>query len=1362
MRIVKRIICVVLSAACVFFTGCNSIIYNGDFRFQSFEPETLPPVFDLNEQVGARIQAVTEEDQERKYDIEGRDAFYILPDHESEPEKIIDFKVLDYTDQGDFIYAYRTPYYGEQASGVLAVQGTAPQKTEDATEKETEEAAGKETEGAGEKGPEGTAEKDTGNDVLVLMSYNPWTRAYKVFYSCILDGGRNKADGADQAETGNSAEKSRVMASRLVRNRQYFIFSGTTAYVYDDQGRELYRNDFGTLISQEASRLKQKAASRGGEKAAELLAKAEVTISDVVMDGMWYVYIPITVELPMEEEGEGDDGNLEENEVVENTTFTTIVACYDLDMGGRDSAVGFYSQNTAWEDQVRCWQTLNTEDANTDEEGIFHSLEDLERYMELYTMDNIKAGLAGKVPDRFSPFRTTNNTLNMELAGVPSLFSSTLYRMSQSNQVKGSCQLTLGQLLEANDWSWKNLRNRWLFYLGIWAAWEGRYQPEIFWRYFDENQRKEMGGAAKESLALLAQGDQGIKNRLNLGMDPGDYLLIPWLAPGNWQQDQNVNQEPFAGQTADGLEAVYAYKTSIYEGAGGRQAVSRYADIELPGQYQSPSHSRPAMEVTARSEEGDLAPVREFSYYETVGQLGEPVREEAGDGESGSDDGQETSGSQPGDSGEAEGDGGPGDFGGGEDSEGESGGSEGGGDSSVQRVVKTIQETLAPYPTGYRLIFPEGTKVNWIEEVDTGEMVAASGELGGIYYTEMEQTEEEADNQEPVKSRIRYNNGRDILWDQNVPGRAVDVGMLYDSNEDPAGGEGTEVVFYVTDEGIKFYRAKNPDGTFDVGAGLFLTLDKLSSPVKSYGVSHYGQETLTGEKTEGQLWVSQEQEDMIREKTEKGRASDTYGADQFCLLNKDQVVVSSLSEGIMLVNLNNGLAISLKSGAYYRAFPYKEADEGGSVSRKFMVVGYDTEEYVYQSSDISRAKCYSMDLDETQRALEGQAMRDHLDSLANGYLDRTHRLSWSQGEGVDKAGSYKILEPDQEEKEADRQARVLFYGSEEDQDLELEHIASQMGFSRISEDTRTYGRWLREKLLDQRKAVREIYELAGLGPGIPFPAQDAELLEKEGLLISAAYEKTLENLLVDLRLSDQAIGNMEPARRQEYRKYQQERQAAKALNDRESQYQDQQKAQDALEKPWDPNMKTEKELASMENMACYETVLGDIRQSFLDQGEDSQWEPYLKDLLGRVSPDSVVNKQEQGLEQFYELTGFSPEIVDRESLLQKLSAMSRIREIEELIVEEKLKTAGYQTSPFREEFKNYQETVFETEEGRRKAFRSAEFYQVIKEMREPLDRAEKKTGRGGWEETLSEILGKCGVGLVLDMDTEKVKKKSEP
>lgn len=259
MRFVKRVFCLLLCASCILFTGCNSILYNGNLKVEPYEPATLPE--NISQQVEEKVEQTQEQQDDEKYQIEGTNAFYILPDHENKPDEIVDFKVLDYQEQEGFIYCYKTPYYGstgEEDVGLTAAKsGIAP---EERTATETE---------------------DTEILVTVLMSYQPATRAYNVFFTR-LEEKDNSGTVSQQVEgigelTGSVSEN-RLMAHKLEKEGLYFLFIGNRAYLFDSSGNQTWTYDYNAVIAQEIEELTKRYGRDG--------YTVETTISDVVMDGL--------------------------------------------------------------------------------------------------------------------------------------------------------------------------------------------------------------------------------------------------------------------------------------------------------------------------------------------------------------------------------------------------------------------------------------------------------------------------------------------------------------------------------------------------------------------------------------------------------------------------------------------------------------------------------------------------------------------------------------------------------------------------------------------------------------------------------------------------------------------------------------------------------------------------------------------------------------------------------------------------------------------------------------------------------------------------------------------------------------------
>lgn len=1256
MRIVKRAICIILAASCAFFTGCNSIVYNGNFKFKSFPPETVPAV---EGKLDHLIEETSDEHNTDKYDIKGTDAFYILPQHENRPDHVIDFKVLDYTQEQGFIYAYLTPYYGQEAGDGLAgagKEGTAPETRTDSTDSSS-----------------------CMMNVLVLMSYHPETRKYRVFYSNTVDASKTeeiavREEGGEELTA--SAHNTTVMANRLVREQQYFIFDGKTAYLYDKEGNELFHKDYSVLIAQESLRLKEKAGNelrktKSASEVQNMIDGAEVSVSDVQMDGFYYVYIPITVELGDADSTEADhreelyEDDISEEEI-ENTVFTTVIACYDMNIGGPDAQVVFHSENTAWEAQKDYWRELHREGGEFEgDSDVFTDQEAAEAYLERYSMNHIKSGMVGNIPDAFSAF--SNRETGIEFAAVSDLFSFELWKMTADNQWNGEVwKGTMGRLIRGLDWNGRWLEQLW------WSEYWDSIGKDIFWRVFDKEERERGTNFAKETLALLAQGDKKTGQKAGLQLENGAYVLIPWLCPGSWNADRQLNEKPYTQKKED-MEAVFAYKTTVYDREGISEAISRYASVEFPNRYEKAAPPVLEMEVSANSPSD--VDTRTVEYW-----VEEEVEED--------------------------------------------------GEKKTIRYKESITETLPSYPTQYRIIFPESTRMNWVEAIDTGEMAAASGGLGAVYYTENETEGEES------SSSIRYNDGgsKNSLEDKSVEGAAMDAGVLYYG--------GHEVVVMITDRGFRLFK-KSGDTYVDTGKP-WIPLENLEQASSGYGLSIYGAETETDKSNDPHLQVTDEQDSIIRKNMERGIAVDIYSVSNMTLLNHKDIILSSLSGGLRLLNSENGLGIRLQTGAYYASFPY--TDNG---KRIFMAVGYDTEDYAYQPLDVVRAKCYSLDLEEKNKLLENEALKGYLDGLANDYLTHTHRLQWSQ-----EKESYGPVAPTEPEKKTDQRAQRLFYQEEtEKTNEELKAIASEFSFSHISADTVKYTADLKHKLQSQREALEEFYELAGLGKKA-FPAEEVWLLLAEGELIHAQNTKTLENWLVELSLSDEAIGRIgDEEKKNQYKNYQTAMKAAEITNNQGTSWMPDEAA-DSGHDQQRQDLKEEYESGSqkkrqgIENTSFYDTVLEDIKDKYVQSeapdGSEKDWDTYILELLKRISPDNSVSAQEQGLEELYQLTGFKEEQLPPQLMLEEMEGFRYVQELEELIVRKKVETAAYRT--YRQDFKDYEETIFSTQEEKTETFQKSTFYQIITDLKEANAGLLEGTT---WDKKLRDILGMCTGGIVL-------------
>ncbi len=1260
MRFVKRIFCAFLAALCVFFTGCNSIIYNGNLSFKAYEPETVPVIYD---EIEEKMEDIEKQDFEEKYRIQGTNAFYILPNHENKPDEILDFKVLDYNSKEEFVYAYLTPYYGstEDASGLggAAASGQAPK----------ERAM--------------TDTKDTNYHVTVLMSYNPQTRNYKVFYSSLSEKKEEETRTESVEGVGElhaSVSDSFANANRLAKREEYFIFDNLNAYIYDRDGKQIRRSDYSSIVAGEISRLVEQAKSKN------VSAKhVEATIMDVVMDGLYLVYIPVVVELSENETGEDLDDDYDEDDMgeeLDETTYNTIIACYDLDIGGEDCTVPFLSRNEAWERQEEVWEKVQVTDKTKKllDGEIFRDADSMKEYQRMYSMDSIKKGSYGNARDAFSVFRTKDtSSVNMELAVVPDVFQFSLIPLDSSNKSLGTQNFGMHGIIEKFQGSWYARLSSWArFALSIGYFFDGdSYYRTWFWSKISPQEREQMISFVKGSVVLMGQGDPEIIQKARTSSKTASYL-IPWLSPGDWN-DSSKNNSLYFPQ-ADKVEAMFAYRTSVYQSGGQEKKISRYNSIEFADRYSNKNkYPRISYEVT----EWSPALTRTLQYYDTETIIQTTTDEE----------GNEVT------------------------------------EEVTEKVVRSVTEKSGQYPQEYRIIFPKNTEIFWVEEVDTAELVSASGDMGAIYYTETG----DAEYGEESFSEIRYNNGdADVLRDNNVPGKAMDVGVLY--HVDASGNE-TEVVAFVTDTGIKYYKRNGQK--FKNENALYVSLQDMTQAKSGYGVLRQGQVTRTDESTDPKLDVTDTEQEIISEKLDSGAVLDAFGAENFSLLNSDAVLVNSLTNGILMTNLGSGLTISLVPGAYYAAFPYMDASAG---SRRFMVVGYDTENFTYQPADVAWAKCYAMDLDAQNAVMEDEALKAYLDSLVSAYLTRRYRTVWSE-----ETKAYQIADNTQEEKKADQLVEDLFYKEESSTKNQLKKLVASLGFSSVSSGVETYALDIRKKLLAQNAALAEFYRLAGMG--VVSRPDNAKWLEEEGLLLTANYVDTLENILVDMKLSDRAISYMPLEKRAEYREYQRQSQEASKLNSRDVNWE--MKINDDSDSY---ASEVADSLSALSHMSFYRKVLDDTRQEYEGSMTEEQrektlsWEDYLEDLLTRISPDCAINQQRKGIEELCQLVGFTKQTVNLDALAEDVSSLKRVVELEEVILRHKFQTTAFQNSPYRKEFEEFEEKTFATVDEKEAAFRGAKFYKLIQDM---IDENQKVLENTTWEDKLTAILGKCGAGIVL-------------
>jgi hypothetical protein len=300
------------------------------------------------------------EDDYKKYEIGGTEAFYLLPTGTPLPDMLLDFKVLDLIDGRTTIYAYQALYNKSDTSGLGGKGLTGKRESyEDVAE---------------------VAIKDIKNLVTVLMSYDTKNQTYKVFYHSItpctaeyLSGGTDQ----DKSKTTLSVKPavssdSNIFASsndfyniftQKVNDNCYMIFENCVGRFYNRNGSLVATYDLNANLDE--------ISTIGSGK-----AKYNYNISKVVCDKNRYMYTLINAE----KEGITLDDTVKEEDLEKTTddndkdVYQLLLCNFNLNLGlheaketAEDGTVStvtkgyFVSKNLSFQNQVDAWMKDNHE-----------------------------------------------------------------------------------------------------------------------------------------------------------------------------------------------------------------------------------------------------------------------------------------------------------------------------------------------------------------------------------------------------------------------------------------------------------------------------------------------------------------------------------------------------------------------------------------------------------------------------------------------------------------------------------------------------------------------------------------------------------------------------------------------------------------------------------------------------------------------------------------------------------------------------------------------------------------------------------------------------------------------------------------
>ncbi|WP_026495096.1 hypothetical protein [Butyrivibrio sp. WCD3002] len=1068
---------------CVTLTGCNNILGDGEVSIVTAPPIVTPKV---------TVVDGYGQGEKSRFDIGGTDAFYLLPGIENHPDYFQDFMCLDYTEDGYFVYYYCAPAYITDKEIVALKDGQEHDRPE------------------GDY-PEIDRSKDSKIDAMILMAYNPDTRKYKVIDAqAYSDNTANSATGG-QANTGVDFYKSpnydfyilsHCYGCRVAGTGEYFIMDqGGYITVYDTKLNQLSKINFGRALDVKIKQVENQL--KGSYKGKNT--------SDIASDF-----------------GDGDDGDKDEmedsiNELsnatgetfdsgrtsVDNLKLNYLIKSAVMDDNGKIYiSMMIYTGESPWATDVLFNRVccLTSYDLTGNYASFVSENESFGMQAALYQayakdgadFDQIRQGIVGGkfeyqgkqynqyVPDSFTPFSSEKEGDSVFLTGItdttwvrhfrnrPMAYNDYVYEVVGfalrllDEYIKG---ISFGQrvaevrkLFRDSDmlpavYGYERYKKDITADLPIGESKSNNHHQSLFITTVFENELISKDGKIIEKyrsprlLPILNHEDESVRNSIvkeTIYIEPYRYNPeIPIYDESyNYVNDSEkskaiVNNALLAikGYTNDTevnvLQVIYNY---IATGAG-YSGLFDYIGNSIPNLNGSGNIHR-AM--------GTYGITEEMLYMAAMGQV-----------------------------------------------------------LDTENPVKTKNEKLTikegSFPISYKVVFPKGS---YIEAVDMNETEGSS--TSSIYDGVLLFNDDATDTKVGLKytSTIRYKKeAGDVFTDSGVPGSAIDTGTLDYIDEDTK--VETSILMLITNQGVKFYtpivvknKGKSADGTTkdiynsvysnDANRCVYIENEKLLSSTGFTPYTESGTQAAVSEridnadiseekyKDDNQVVVTQKD---LTLSLNSSRVGTLQSSSSFTALGDNRVLISAYDSGLSLLKLNVGTdskgkrtigceVLNLHSGSYYQSFLDKKSGD-------YKVIGFDTEEYMYGSMDLARAKVYNYAFDKAQDEIYDAALRDSFDQMAIDYVRRLHRTRVDieeDSEGNITAQKTVILSFSDDHSEEAESERKLFALDENAARAEMERIIVSKG-ALPTDEYFEYVKTLREKVNAQQQALNEIFEL---------------------------------------------------------------------------------------------------------------------------------------------------------------------------------------------------------------------------------------------------------------------------------------------
>ena len=455
-----------------------------------------------------------------------------------------------------------------------------------------------------------------------------------------------------------------------------------------------------------------------------------------------------------------------------------------------------------------------------------------------------------------------------------------------------------------------------------------------------------------------------------------------------------------------------------------------------------------------------------------------------------------------------------------------------------RKVVLCKEHT---FPVSYRLCFPEGTTVQFVDMMNNEGSSNSSVRSGAVLFSDT--AKQEDDGTLSYTANIVWQREQGVaLKDSLIPGAAIDTGAFEYIDADR---RRRMVIVMITEEGVKFYPSYKSGGeeilSNEGGHAYYMTNAEL---LTSTGFTPYTESGLQASvttrldsaelpadkyKDKNQVTVTQEQ---LALSLNSSRVGTIQAATSFTPISDSEVLISAYDSGLTMLRLNDTHdVLNLQSGSYYQSFPIGETGN-------YKIVGFDTEEYEYGSLDLARAKVYDFDVRNRRQEIYLTAIQNHLDQLAIDYvrrLNRTRVKIEQDAEGNITSQTPMVVKFEDDTSEEAFQESKLF-GEDEGQAMAELKIIEQSAAITHSTQAENYLKKLRRRVMDQQAALAEVFELtkASKLEGIKEDPYWVGLKER---LQATTELGDLKDILVEIVLSDEMIATLSEEDAATYEKF---------------------------------------------------------------------------------------------------------------------------------------------------------------------------------------------------------------------------------